>query len=52
VKSCFGCTILKLYLDRERGDRTRALARYNGSVGRSWYPQRIFKALAKRWYRQ
>lgn len=48
----FGCTILKLYLDRERGDRTRALARYNGSVGRSWYPQRIFKALAKRWYRQ
>jgi len=48
----FGCTILKLYLERERGDRTRALARYNGSVGRSWYPQRIFKALAKRWYRQ
>jgi soluble lytic murein transglycosylase-like protein len=48
----FGCTILKLYLDRERGDRTRALARYNGSVGKSWYPQRIYKALAKRWYRQ
>lgn len=48
----FGCTILKLYLDRERGDRTRALARYNGSVGKSWYPQRIYKALTKRWYRQ
>ena len=48
----FGCTILKLYLDRERGDRTRALARYNGSVGKVWYPQRIYKALSKRWYRQ
>jgi soluble lytic murein transglycosylase-like protein len=48
----FGCTILKLYLDRERGDRTRALARYNGSVGKSWYPQRVFKALSYRWYRQ
>jgi soluble lytic murein transglycosylase-like protein len=48
----FGCTILKLYLDRERGDRTRALARYNGSVGKSWYPQRVFKALSHRWYRQ
>jgi soluble lytic murein transglycosylase-like protein len=48
----FGCTILKLYLERERGDRTRALARYNGSVGKVWYPQRIYKALSKRWYRQ
>jgi len=48
----FGCTILKLYLDREHGDRTRALARYNGSVGKSWYPQRVFKALSHRWYRQ
>ena len=32
--------------------RTRALARYNGSVGKTWYPQRVFKALGKRWYRQ
>ncbi len=47
-----GCTILRHYLDRERGDRTRALARYNGSVGKTWYPQRVFKALGKRWYRQ
>ena len=29
-----GCTILKFYLDREKGDYTKALARYNGSVGR------------------
>lgn len=48
----FGCTILKLYLKRERGDRTRALARYNGSVGKVWYPQLVYKALTKRWYRQ
>ncbi len=48
----FGCTILKHYLERERGNRTKALARYNGSVGKTWYPQRVYTALAKRWYRQ
>ncbi|MCO6411899.1 MAG: lytic transglycosylase domain-containing protein [Thiogranum sp.] len=47
-----GCTILRHYLDRERGNRGKALARYNGSVGKTWYPQRVFQALAKRWYRQ
>ncbi|MGD8617333.1 MAG: lytic transglycosylase domain-containing protein [Gammaproteobacteria bacterium] len=47
-----GCTILRHYLERENGDRVRALARYNGSVGKTWYPQRVFKALARRWYRQ
>ncbi len=48
----YGCTILKLYLDRERGDFQRALARYNGSVGKVWYPQRVFSALNRHWYRQ
>jgi soluble lytic murein transglycosylase-like protein len=47
-----GCTILKYYLNMEKGNLTRALARYNGSVGKTWYPQRVFKALARRWYRQ
>jgi soluble lytic murein transglycosylase-like protein len=47
-----GCTILRHYLEREKGNRVRALARYNGSVGKTWYPQLIFKALARRWYRQ
>ena len=47
-----GCTILRHYLEREKGDRTRALARYNGSIGKVWYPQRVYKALSKRWYRQ
>ncbi|MFN2309275.1 MAG: lytic transglycosylase domain-containing protein [Gammaproteobacteria bacterium] len=48
----FGCTILKHYLDREKGDNSRALARYNGSLGQQWYPQRVFDALHKRWYLQ
>jgi soluble lytic murein transglycosylase-like protein len=47
-----GCTILRHYLDREKGNRTRALARYNGSVGKTWYPQRVYRALSKRWYLQ
>ncbi len=47
-----GCTILRHYLNREQGNRIRALARYNGSVGKVWYPQRVFRALTKRWYTQ
>ena len=48
----FGCTILRHYLDRERGNLSRALARYNGSVGQSWYPDRVFRALGRRWYKR
>ncbi|QKT02749.1 lytic transglycosylase domain-containing protein [Ectothiorhodospiraceae bacterium 2226] len=44
-----GCTILRHYLDRERGDLTRALARYNGSFGQTWYPERVYQALNTRW---
>lgn len=44
-----GCTILKFYLDRERGDYTRALARYNGSVGRRTYADLVLARLAQRW---
>lgn len=46
----FGCAILRIYLDRERNNLTRALARYNGSLGKTWYPERVFKALRKRWF--
>lgn len=45
-----GCTILKFYLDRERGDYTKALARYNGSVGRRNYADRVLTRLANRWH--
>ncbi|MDV3237637.1 MAG: lytic transglycosylase domain-containing protein [Gammaproteobacteria bacterium] len=48
----FGCTILRHYLDREKGNHSRALARYNGSVGKTWYPMRVFEAMRKRWYLQ
>ena len=47
----FGCTILKHYLDKEKGDFQRALARYNGSLGKVWYPNRVFDTLRKRWFR-
>jgi soluble lytic murein transglycosylase-like protein len=47
-----GCTILKFYLDKEKGDLTRALARYNGSLGKFKYPNKVFKLLNKRWYKQ
>lgn len=45
----FGCTILRYYLDREKGDLTRALARYNGSLGRMTYPNKVYKALDRHW---
>lgn len=47
-----GCTILKFYLKKEKGDLTRALARYNGSLGRYKYPNKVFTLLNKRWYKQ
>lgn len=40
----FGCTILRHYLDRERGDLFFALGRYNGSRGRAEYPRLVFGA--------
>ncbi len=48
----FGCTILRHYLDIEKGDLKRALGRYNGSLGRMEYPNRVLDALRARWYRQ
>lgn len=47
-----GCTILRYYLDMEDGDLRKALARYNGSAGKRTYPDKVFKALSKRWFRQ
>ncbi len=46
----YGTTILRYYIDKEDGDLTRALARYNGSLGQTWYPERVFSAL-ERYYR-
>jgi len=42
----YGCTILRHYLDTERGDLFRALGRYNGSLGYAKYPNKIKMAWA------
>ncbi len=47
----FGCTILKYYLDMEKGDLKRALGRYNGSLGGHKYPNKVLDKLRKKWYR-
>lgn len=46
-----GCTILKHYLDKERGNIIRALGRYNGSLGSYRYPNKVLAAMRDRWYR-
>lgn len=46
----YGCTILKAYLKREKGNLIRALSRYNGSTGKTWYPERVFNAWEKHWF--
>ncbi len=40
----FGCVILRHYLDLERGDLFLALGRYNGSRGKSPYPDAVLRA--------
>jgi soluble lytic murein transglycosylase-like protein len=45
----YGCTILRHYLNIERGDTFRALARYNGTLGKSRYPDNVLRALAADW---
>jgi soluble lytic murein transglycosylase-like protein len=46
----YGCVILKYYLDREKGNLFRALGRYNGSLGRSEYPNRVIGAWRSVWH--
>lgn len=45
----YGCTILRHYLDTEQGNYFRALGRYNGSLGKEAYPQRVFDVWNKTW---
>jgi len=44
-----GCAILRYYLDSERRDVRRALERYNGSVGRRDYPDRVIVRWTTYW---
>lgn len=46
----YGCTILKFYLDKENGDLRRALGRYNGSLGKRKYPNKVIDKLSTKWF--
>jgi soluble lytic murein transglycosylase-like protein len=45
----YGCTILRYYLDMEKGSLYRALGRYNGSLGRPEYPNLVRVAWQRHW---
>ena len=44
----YGCSILRMYIDMEKGDLYLALGRYNGSRGQPQYPDAVLAAW-KRW---
>ncbi len=44
----YGCKILRYYLDRH-SNPSDALAAYNGSLGRTVYPDKVLSRLNKRW---
>jgi soluble lytic murein transglycosylase-like protein len=46
-----GCTILKYYMDMEKNDLHKALARYNGSRGSKVYSNKVLDALRNHWYK-
>jgi hypothetical protein len=57
----YGCTILRYYIQKEKNDLDkkgildekvildRALARYNGSIGKTWYPALVKQAYNSYW---
>jgi soluble lytic murein transglycosylase-like protein len=51
VNVLLGCLILKFYLDMERGDLVKGLARYNGSRGKRTYSDRVIEKLRSKWFR-
>jgi soluble lytic murein transglycosylase-like protein len=44
-----GCAILRFYLHQERNDVRKALARFNGSVGRRKYPDQVVNRWTRTW---
>ena len=46
-----GCTILKYYMNMEKNDLHKALARYNGSRGSRVYSDKVLNALRNHWYK-
>ena len=45
----YGTVILAHYFDIAKGDLVEALARYNGSYGRTKYPEKVIGAWRKTW---
>ena len=45
----YGCTILKHYIGKAKGNLANALAYYNGSYGRHTYSSKVLDAWADRW---
>jgi soluble lytic murein transglycosylase-like protein len=45
----YGCVILRHYLEIEKADLQRALGRYNGSLGKSEYPNAVIAAWRATW---
>jgi len=45
----YGCVILRHYLDIEGGNLSRALGRYNGSLGKPEYPNLVLRAMRASW---
>jgi soluble lytic murein transglycosylase-like protein len=45
----YGCTILRHYLDIEKGNLFRALGRYNGTLGKPGYPNLVRAAWRNHW---
>ncbi|MGE8497587.1 MAG: lytic transglycosylase domain-containing protein [Pseudomonas sp.] len=46
----YGCTILSFYLRKENGNVSRALARYNGSLGKQAYPAKVMGFWYDYWF--
>jgi soluble lytic murein transglycosylase-like protein len=44
-----GCAILRFYMRKEKNDIHKALARYNGSVGRRVYSDKVVQRWTTRW---
>lgn len=45
----YGCTILRNYLGIENGDLYRALGRYDGSLGKTEFPDKVRTAWQNHW---
>lgn len=46
----YGCQILRYYMEKENGNWMQALARYNGSYGKLWYPEKVMGAWRDYWF--